>query len=199
VLDEAIRRAPGSAEAYAERGSVRARLGDLDGAVADYTKVVALESRQGDPLFNRCLARTSQGDHRGAITDCSTVISENPSHSGAYFARGNARWLLGHADQARSDWVRAMELEPDARRRTRMLAAVDAAPPMAAARRAPSPDARPVLAPLDSHALAIRGLDRELKGDRLGAIADLRAALAAETDPERRQGLRNLLELLGTP
>ena len=40
------------------------------------------------------------------------------------------------------------------------------------------------------------GLDKELKGDRVGAIADLRAALAAETDLDRRQGIRNLLELL---
>jgi len=54
-------------------------------------------------------------------------------------------------------------------------------------------------APLDPRALAARGLERELKGDRQGAIVDLRAALAAETDPERRQGLRNLLQLLGTP
>jgi len=51
--------------------------------------------------------------------------------------------------------------------------------------------------PLDSHALAARGLEKELTGDHEGAIADLRAALVAEPDPERRQGLRNLLQLLG--
>jgi tetratricopeptide (TPR) repeat protein len=205
AFDEEIRRAPESAAAYANRGIVRARLGDLDGAIADYTKVLALESRQGNPFFNRCLARTSKGDYQGAIGDCTSALAESPSHAGTFFARGSARWLAGNADQARGDWVKAIELEPDALRKTRMLAAVDSAPPVAAA---PRPSSSPssgstaaarMDAPLDPRALAARGLERELKGDRQGAIADLRAALAAETDPERRQGLRNLLQLLGTP
>jgi hypothetical protein len=53
--------------------------------------------------------------------------------------------------------------------------------------------------PLDSHALAARGLEKELKGDHDGALADLRAALVLEPDPARRQGIRNLLQLLGAP
>jgi hypothetical protein len=47
--------------------------------------------------------------------------------------------------------------------------------------------------------MAARGLEKELRGDHGGALADLRAALAAEPDPERRQGIVNLLQLLGTP
>jgi tetratricopeptide (TPR) repeat protein len=205
AFDEEIRRTPDSAAAYASRGIVRARLGDLDGAIADYTKVLALQSRQGNPFYNRCLARTSKGDYHGAIGDCTTALTESPTHAGAFFARGSARWLAGNADQARADWVRAIELEPDALRKTRMLAAIDSAPPVATAPRpSSSPASRstaavPMGAPLDPRALAARGLERELKGDRQGAIADFRAALAAETDPERRQGLRDLLQLLGTP
>jgi hypothetical protein len=61
----------------------------------------------------------------------------------------------------------------------------------------PAPAPEPV--PLDSRALAARGLEKELKGDRDGALADLRAALVAETDPERQQGIRNLLQLLDAP
>jgi hypothetical protein len=53
--------------------------------------------------------------------------------------------------------------------------------------------------PLDSRALAARGLEKELRGDHDGAVADLRAALASEPDPERRQGIRNLLQLLDAP
>jgi hypothetical protein len=59
---------------------------------------------------------------------------------------------------------------------------------------APPPAARP----LDSRALAARGLEKELGGDHEGAIADLRAALVIEPDPERRQGVVNLLQLLDT-
>ncbi len=200
AFDEAIRRSPESAPAYANRGIVRAHLGDLDGAYEDYTKAVALGSRDADVLFRRGLALISKRDYQGAITDFTTALSMNPRHAEALFARGNARWLAGDTDQARADWLRAIELEPDPRQKARMLAAVDSAatgpgpgPPATAPVSTPTPTAR---APLDSRALAARGLDRELKGDRPGAITDLRAALSAETDPERRQGLRNLLQLL---
>jgi tetratricopeptide (TPR) repeat protein len=204
AFDEAIRRSPESAPAYANRGVVRARLGDVDGAIADYSRARELGAPVGEVLFDRCQALISKQDYRGAIADCTAVLAENPSHAGAAFTRGNARWLAGDADQARADWVRAIEIEPDPHQKARMLTAIDSLPPLAAAPRPassgePSAASEPVLRPLDSRALAARGLDRELKGDRLGAIADLRAALAGETDPEKQQGLRNLLRLMGTP
>jgi tetratricopeptide (TPR) repeat protein len=204
AFDEAIRQSPESATAYAQRGVVRARLGDVDGAIADYDRAHKLGAPADEVLFNRCQALISKRDYQGAIADCTAVLAENPSHAGASFARGNARWLAGDADQARADWVRAIEIEPDSRQKARMLTAIDSLPPQTAARPpavsgAPEAAAEPVLRPLDSRALAARGLERELKGDRLGAIADLRAALAGETDPEQQQGLRNLLQLLGTP
>jgi len=59
------------------------------------------------------------------------------------------------------------------------------------------PAVAPEPVPLDSRALAARGLEKELKGDHDGAIADLRAALDVEPDAERRQGIRNLLQILG--
>lgn len=204
AFDEAIRHSPDSAPAYASRGMVRARLGDVDGAIADYSRARELGAPAGEVLFNRCQARISKRDYQGAIADCTAVIAENPSHAGASFTRGNARWLAGDADQARADWVRAIEIEPDLIQKVRMLTAIDSLPPLTAAAGPASSDepgapSEPVLRPLDSHALAARGLDRELRGDRLGAIADLEAALAGATDPEQQQGLRNLLRLLGTP
>jgi tetratricopeptide (TPR) repeat protein len=203
AFDEAIRRSPESAPAYASRGMVRARLGDVDGAIADYNRAHELGAPTDEVLFSRCQALISKHDYQGAIADCTAVLAENPRHAGASFTRGNARWLAGDADQARADWVRAIEVEPDSRQKARMRAAIDSLPPLTAARPASSGEpgvaSEAVLRPLDSRALAARGLDRELKGDRLGAIADLRAALAGETDPEQQRGLRNLLQLLGTP
>lgn len=54
----------------------------------------------------------------------------------------------------------------------------------------------PAVEGLDAQALASRALSRELQGDHAGAIDDLKAALEKETDPDRRQGLQNLLRLL---
>jgi hypothetical protein len=61
---------------------------------------------------------------------------------------------------------------------------------------AKAPSAAPAL---DSDALGSRALTRELQGDHAGALEDLRAAIAKETDPERLLGLRNLLLLLENP
>jgi len=61
---------------------------------------------------------------------------------------------------------------------------------------APAPATPP---PLDSRALTARAIDKELRGDHRGAIADLREALVSETDAERRQGIQNLLMLLDPP
>jgi thioredoxin-like negative regulator of GroEL len=201
TFDEAIRRSPESAPAYVSRGVVRARLGDVDGAIADYTRAHELGAPADVVLFNRCQALISKHDYQRAIADCTAVLAENPSHPGASFTRGNARWLAGDAEQARADWVRAIEGEPDSRQKAQMRAALDSLPPLAAPRSASESGvaSEAVLRPFDSRALAARGLERELKGDRLGAIADLRAALAGENDPEQQQGLRNLLQLLDTP
>jgi hypothetical protein len=70
-------------------------------------------------------------------------------------------------------------------------------PPPPPAPAAPAP--APAKEALDPQSLATRALDKELRGDRAGAIADLRAAIAGETDPERRQNLQNLLRLLEGP
>ena len=71
-----------------------------------------------------------------------------------------------------------------------------AAPSREVASLPPTPAPAPV--PLDSHALAARGLEKELQGDHEGALVDLRAALAIEPDPERQLGIRNLIQLLDT-
>ncbi|MGH6954342.1 MAG: hypothetical protein ACREGL_09180, partial [Alphaproteobacteria bacterium] len=66
-------------------------------------------------------------------------------------------------------------------------------PPVIAA---PVPPPSP---PLDARELATRAINRELAGDHVGALADLRAALALERDPSRRESLTNLIRLLDPP
>jgi len=111
AFDEAILRSPGSAPAYAGRGLVRARQGDVDGAIEDYTRALTL----GDigVLFNRGVALIAKRNYQGAIADFTVALSANPQHARALFARGTARSLAGDPEQARADWRRAIELERD--------------------------------------------------------------------------------------
>ena len=48
----------------------------------------------------------------------------------------------------------------------------------------------------DDRSLALRGVARELDGDHAGALADLRAAHAKETDPARQAQTAELLKRL---
>jgi hypothetical protein len=69
-------------------------------------------------------------------------------------------------------------------------------PAPAVAASAPPVPVPPPSATPSAQELASRGLSKELAGDRAGAIVDLQAALARETDAERRKGIENLLRLL---
>jgi tetratricopeptide (TPR) repeat protein len=166
-FDEAL---SASAAALANRGVARARLGDLDGAIEDYTQALELAPEDADILFNRGNAWLAKGEPQRAMADFVRAIEADPGHAQALFR---------HA---------AVEIrrEPMAAATPRARADVEGAAPPAA----PAPP------PLDAQALGSRALTRELQGDHAGALEDLRAAVAGETDPQRLLGLRGLLFLL---
>src|SRR3972149_8732347 len=69
AFDQAIREAPGSAEAYTNRGITRAPLGDLDGALEDYTRAAELAPKDPDGPYNRGLAWIAGRAHPQAAVD----------------------------------------------------------------------------------------------------------------------------------
>jgi tetratricopeptide (TPR) repeat protein len=178
-FDEAL---SASAAALANRGVARARLGDLDGAIEDYTQALELAPEDAEILFNRGHAWLAKGEPPRAMADFARAIEADPGHAQA---------LFGHA---------AVELgrEPRTAVASRPRADLEgAAPPLpAVAPPAAAPPAAPVPPPLDTQMLGSRALTRELEGDHAGALEDLRAAIAGETDPQRLLGLRGLLFLL---
>lgn len=219
AFDEAIRQSPRSAAAWANRGVARIRLGDLQGALADFTRALELKPDDPELLFNRGNANAAARNFQAAIGDFTRATEIRPDFARAFLNRGLVRARAGDAEGARADWRRAISLERDPGARAAItrgagLGSSGAGPPPAAApatSRAGSSSehakARPedVLAPsepasaepgLDARALASRALSRELSGDHAGALADLLQALMAETDPDRRRGIHDLLRLL---
>jgi tetratricopeptide (TPR) repeat protein len=57
------------AQAYENRGLVKQRKGDLDGAIADFSHAIELDPRLADAYQNRGLAKSSKGDSQGAADD----------------------------------------------------------------------------------------------------------------------------------
>lgn len=212
AFDEAVVQSPRSVAAWTNRGVARIRLGDVEGAISDFSRALELSPDDSELLFNRGNAQVTAGNLPAAIADFTRATEARPTFTRAFFNRGIARSRAGDPEGARADFARAIDLEPDPRVRARLRqaasvhaesaaragtgAAMTVSPPASAEPEPPGapPPGGPAL--LDARALADRGLNRELSGDHDGALADLRAALAVEGDPQRRQGLEALLQLL---
>lgn len=221
-FSEAIRRDPRSVDAYVNRGVTRVRLGEPRRALEDYDRALQLDNRDPEIYFNRGTALVATGQYDLAAQDFTRATELAPTFARAWFNRGTALALAGQPEAARRDWVHAVGIEADPWARSAMRRSAGLEPgrsvvgaPTTEATVAPPPvpgtaDAAVPLRPfsplavnpsaspqsLDARALATRALSREVDGDHAGAVQDLNAALAVETDPARRASLENLLRRL---
>ncbi len=186
AFDEAIAEAPTSTAGWSNRGSAWIQLGEFGRAIDDFTRALELDPADAEVVFNRGNAHVLAGNFALAVEDFTRAAALRPPFSRAIYNRGIARARAGDVDGARADWRQAADVEPD----PRIKAAIERR-----AKLGPRPAVRPP-SPTTAQTLADRALTRELAGDHAGALADLRAALALETDPDRRAGLEGLLNLL---
>ena len=213
AFDTAVRNDPRNATYFNNRGVAKARLGDLDGAALDYTHALQLTPNDAEILFNRANAYSAAGNLPAAINDFTAAVSLRPGYSQAYFNRGTVRSVIGDVSGAVADWQFAVESEADPWTRAAMrrgsgldyayaspaLPRVGVANPSSPAVMMPPPGPQPealTAQALDVRALVARAMSREVEGDRAGAVADLRAAVTAETDATRRARIDHLLRVL---
>ncbi|MBI3272908.1 MAG: tetratricopeptide repeat protein [Planctomycetes bacterium] len=111
-LEKALAIRPRFARALLERGNLRGRNGDLEGAIADYTEVVRIDPRCASARFNRAHAWRDKGDLEAAIVEYGEVVRINPGYAAAYYNRGNARELLHDWKGAIADQTEALRLDP---------------------------------------------------------------------------------------
>ena len=176
---------PGAAQALYERANVRATEGDLDGALADYDRSIALGLTSSSELYyNRGVVRVRAGDLEGAMADYDKAIAIDPSNALAFYNRGLGKQTRGDRDGALADYDRAVEADPRFSRAFVNRAAVreengDLDGAIADLGRAIEAD------PNNSMAYTNRGIMRKRKGDLDGAIADYgRAIEVAPHDAE---------------
>lgn len=205
AFETSLRETPALAAGWNNRASTRARLGDLDGALQDYTRAMELAPADAEIVFNRGNVYAALGNLPAAIADYTAAVSMQPVYARALFNRGTVRAAMGDTAGALADWQRAIEVEPDpwakaAMRRGSGVDTVAVAPAASVIAVVSPPGAAPAaLSPLDVRALVARAMSREMEGDRGGALADLRSALAAERDPARRARIDHLLRALESP
>src|SRR6266516_2845419 len=95
------------------RGIEKGKDGDLDGAIADFTRASELDPKDDAPYYNRAQAKWLKKDSAGAIADYTQAIELGSTNPAAYNNRGNARAQNNDQDGAIADYTRAIELKPD--------------------------------------------------------------------------------------
>lgn len=93
---------PQSATDYYNRGVERQSKGDLNAAIADYTKAIELDPKSFSAYNNRGNVRQDRGDFKGAISDFMKAADINPQYATAYFN-------LAYAYQSRNDFQGAIQ------------------------------------------------------------------------------------------
>ena len=107
-----IEQLPEEAAVWSNRGNVRVRRNDLEGAIADYSQAVRLAPAEPDPYLNRGAVREALGEWDGAIADYNQVLQIDPDDPAAYNNRGNAEAGLGEWELAIADYQAAITLQP---------------------------------------------------------------------------------------
>ena len=103
---------PRSVEALTGRTFARVRRGDMNGAQADATALLAIEPNNVKALGFRCGARLGLDDYRGALADCSQSIKLDPTGWGTYSVRGIVRIALKDPAGAIADFTESLALNP---------------------------------------------------------------------------------------
>ncbi len=98
---------------YKGRGNAKYAKQDLDGAIADYDRAIALNPNGADAYYNRGLAKRTKQDLDGAIADFDRAIALNPNDPDAYYNRGNAKRAKEDLDGAIADYGRTIALDPN--------------------------------------------------------------------------------------
>jgi tetratricopeptide (TPR) repeat protein len=106
---------PKTAQDYNNRGLDRQNSGDLDGAIADYTKALSLKAQAfilATIYNNRANAFMARNNFAEAVADYGSAIKLQPSNFENYYNRGIALYNKRELDAAIAEVIRVTLTEP---------------------------------------------------------------------------------------
>jgi tetratricopeptide (TPR) repeat protein len=104
---------PKDAQGYNERGLAFAQQGNLNQAMIDFTKAIALDKNYAAAYANRAHAYTKQGNLDQALVDYNQAIAINPNLAGVYDGRANVNFEKGNLEAVIADCNQALKLNPE--------------------------------------------------------------------------------------
>ncbi len=119
----------GVAEPFADEAAGRERTGGVGierdgavgvgqrvyvfaGAVADYSRAIALSPNAALAYYNRAWAHYLAGENIDALADADRAIALNARSATAFSTRGLIRERLGDTTNAAADFRKALEIDP---------------------------------------------------------------------------------------
>jgi tetratricopeptide (TPR) repeat protein len=108
----AFEKDPFNAYAFAGRGFMYSRIGDLERAISDTTRAVQLDPKNSRAYVARGIAYAHRDELDKAIADLSAAVSLVPDDWRAVSQRGDFYVRKGESDKAIADYDRAVELDP---------------------------------------------------------------------------------------
>jgi predicted O-linked N-acetylglucosamine transferase (SPINDLY family) len=104
---------PAFADAFYNKGVLRAELGDADAAEASFKRTLALKPDYVAVYGNLGALLLRQGRADEAAAAFGTLIRHQPNDARGYFNRGMALVKAGHDAEARADFEKAVALNPN--------------------------------------------------------------------------------------
>ncbi len=176
------------AEDFFTSAQAKQAKGDLDGAIADYSRSLELEPKNSYTYYNRGNIKQAKGDLNGAISDYNSAIELGLQYADAYNNRGNAKGAKGDLDGAITDFNRALELNPKHAYAYHNRGLAEQAKANLGGAISDYNSAIE-LDPKYANTYADRGVAKQAKGDLDGAITDYDRAI--ELDPKLADAYNN--------
>lgn len=110
LYSKIIEIAPNIAEAYNNRGNLRKKMNDLDGALQDYNKAIELNPNDAMSYNNRGILKKDMNDLDGALQDYNKAIELNPNYAMAYNNRADLYLKMNDLDKALADVHHSIDL-----------------------------------------------------------------------------------------
>jgi tetratricopeptide (TPR) repeat protein len=115
LWNDTIQKHPEASPPYNNRGVIKEWKGDLAGAVADYSRAIALNARYRNAYINRAIAYFKMHEYEKSIADNRRAIELEPRNSenySEYGSIGEAFQRLNRNDSAYVYFDRAIETQP---------------------------------------------------------------------------------------
>jgi protein O-mannosyl-transferase len=112
LWSDAVSKSPGKARPVYNLGIAHLKSGQMEMAVADFTRLIEINPKLVTAYTNRGDAYFSLGQWDKVIADYSRVIDLDPKSTDTYYNRGIAYGNLGQSEKAIADYTRAIGIDP---------------------------------------------------------------------------------------